>query len=253
MSSARRPLELGECSPPQHVSTSGTQRLRNSPARDSRACQYARCGVLRVCSRRARFSWRLLSPAPRAYIALESLTKLPVCSLRNRASGAPTKRVVTMMPIGVPRVPYRTPGENSWQWVDLWNCLYRERIIFVGQGINEELGNQARSPGRATALSVERAGRCGPAAASSSIMWHGLDCSCASRRGGWVPLERCVCDLPTRTKRHSLWARCSSSTASTRRTCSSTLTPWRAAPPFPYLSALSKPLFASGHPFFSVP
>lgn len=50
-----------------------------------------------------------------------------------------------MMPIGVPRVPYRTPGENSWQWVDLWNCLYRERIIFIGQGINEELGNQVRA------------------------------------------------------------------------------------------------------------
>ena len=38
-----------------------------------------------------------------------------------------------MMPIGVPRVPYKTPGEGGWQWVDLWNCLYRERIIFVGQ------------------------------------------------------------------------------------------------------------------------
>ena len=62
-----------------------------------------------------------------------------------RRSGAPVRRAVTMMPIGVPRVPYRTPGENSWQWVDLWNCLYRERIIFVGQGITEELGNQARS------------------------------------------------------------------------------------------------------------
>lgn len=47
-----------------------------------------------------------------------------------------------MMPIGVPRVPYRTPNENSWQWVDIWNCLYRERIIFIGQAINEELGNQ---------------------------------------------------------------------------------------------------------------
>ena len=47
-----------------------------------------------------------------------------------------------MMPIGVPRVPYKTPGEGGWQWVDLWNCLYRERIIFVGQAITEELGNQ---------------------------------------------------------------------------------------------------------------
>ena len=52
-----------------------------------------------------------------------------------------------MMPIGVPRVPYRTPSENSWQWVDIWNCLYRERIIFVGQAITEDLGNQARPRG----------------------------------------------------------------------------------------------------------
>jgi len=51
-------------------------------------------------------------------------------------------RKVTKMPVAVPRVPYRTPQEGNWQWVDLWNCLYRERIIFVGQGITAELGNQ---------------------------------------------------------------------------------------------------------------
>jgi ATP-dependent Clp protease protease subunit len=61
---------------------------------------------------------------------------------RARCSGAATRRSVTMMPIGVPRVPYRTPAENSWQWVDIWNCLYRERIIFISAAINEELGNQ---------------------------------------------------------------------------------------------------------------
>lgn len=46
------------------------------------------------------------------------------------------------MPIGVPRVPYRTPKEGGWQWVDIWNCLYRERIIFLGKAIDEETGNQ---------------------------------------------------------------------------------------------------------------
>ncbi|MCO5572288.1 hypothetical protein L7F22_026041 [Adiantum nelumboides] len=49
---------------------------------------------------------------------------------------------VTMMPIGTPKVPYRTPGEGGWQWVDIWNVLYRERIIFLGQYIDEEFGNQ---------------------------------------------------------------------------------------------------------------
>jgi len=62
---------------------------------------------------------------------------------RTRAGfGSAARRLVTKMPVAVPRVPYRTPQEGNWQWVDLWNCLYRERIIFVGQGITEELGNQ---------------------------------------------------------------------------------------------------------------
>ncbi|KAJ0429110.1 putative endopeptidase Clp [Helianthus annuus] len=47
-----------------------------------------------------------------------------------------------MMPIGTPRVPYRVPGEGTWQWVDLWNALYRERVIFIGQNIDEEFSNQ---------------------------------------------------------------------------------------------------------------
>jgi len=64
------------------------------------------------------------------------------CRAAKVSGSAPVRKAVTMMPIGVPRVPYKTPGENSWQWVDIWNCLYRERIIFIGQQIDEELGNQ---------------------------------------------------------------------------------------------------------------
>ena len=55
---------------------------------------------------------------------------------------APRRQVTRMMPIGVPRVPYRTPREGGWQWVDIWNCLYRERIIFLSKPVDEELGNQ---------------------------------------------------------------------------------------------------------------
>lgn len=47
-----------------------------------------------------------------------------------------------MMPIGVPRVPYRTPQSGGWVWVDIWNCLYRERIIFLSKAVDDELGNQ---------------------------------------------------------------------------------------------------------------
>ena len=63
-------------------------------------------------------------------------------SARGFRAGAGARRLVTKMPVAVPRVPYRTPQEGNWQWVDLWNCLYRERILFVGQGVTEELGNQ---------------------------------------------------------------------------------------------------------------
>jgi ATP-dependent Clp protease, protease subunit len=46
-----------------------------------------------------------------------------------------------MMPIGVPRVPYR--GRNNvWQWIDIWNCLYQERIVFIPKAVDDELGNQ---------------------------------------------------------------------------------------------------------------
>lgn len=47
-----------------------------------------------------------------------------------------------MMPIGVPKVPFRTPREGGWQWIDLWNCMYRERLIFLSKPVDDELGNQ---------------------------------------------------------------------------------------------------------------
>ena len=47
-----------------------------------------------------------------------------------------------MMPIVTPKVPYRTPGEGTWQWVDLWNAMYQERVFFIGQNIDEEFSNQ---------------------------------------------------------------------------------------------------------------
>ena len=42
-----------------------------------------------------------------------------------RHSSGPHRQVTRMMPIGVPRVPYRTPQSGGWQWVDIWNCLVR--------------------------------------------------------------------------------------------------------------------------------
>jgi hypothetical protein len=49
---------------------------------------------------------------------------------------------LVMMPIGVPKVAYRVPGSASADWVDIYNRLYRERIIFLGQEIDDDYANQ---------------------------------------------------------------------------------------------------------------
>nr|YP_009177890.1 clp protease proteolytic subunit [Brassica juncea]YP_009564600.1 ATP-dependent Clp protease proteolytic subunit [Brassica oleracea]AKM97942.1 ClpP [Brassica oleracea var. capitata]ASY93386.1 ClpP [Brassica rapa]ASY93473.1 ClpP [Brassica rapa subsp. chinensis]ASY94082.1 ClpP [Brassica oleracea var. botrytis]ASY94169.1 ClpP [Brassica oleracea var. gongylodes]ASY94256.1 ClpP [Brassica oleracea var. italica]ASY94778.1 ClpP [Brassica juncea subsp. integrifolia] len=47
------------------------------------------------------------------------------------------------MPIGVPKVPFRSPGEGDTSWVDiLINRLYRERLFFLGQEVDTEISNQ---------------------------------------------------------------------------------------------------------------
>lgn len=43
----------------------------------------------------------------------------------------PARGRITMMPIGTPRVPYRVPGEGTWQWVDLWNALVSRYLFFL--------------------------------------------------------------------------------------------------------------------------
>ncbi|MEM9543247.1 MAG: ATP-dependent Clp protease proteolytic subunit [Cyanobacteria bacterium P01_E01_bin.42] len=46
------------------------------------------------------------------------------------------------MPIGVPRVPYQMPGQPYADWINIYDRLYRERIIFLGRGVNDSLANQ---------------------------------------------------------------------------------------------------------------
>nr|QWE50077.1 clp protease proteolytic subunit [Averrhoa bilimbi] len=45
------------------------------------------------------------------------------------------------MPIGVPKVPFRSPGYRGRSWIDI-NRLYRERLLFLGQGVDSEISNQ---------------------------------------------------------------------------------------------------------------
>ncbi|NES25122.1 MAG: ATP-dependent Clp protease proteolytic subunit [Symploca sp. SIO3E6] len=46
------------------------------------------------------------------------------------------------MPIGVPKVPYQMPGSQYTEWIDIYNRLYRERIIFLGKDVDDEIANQ---------------------------------------------------------------------------------------------------------------
>ena len=61
------------------------------------------------------------------------------------------------MPIGIPKVAYRLPGDASPQWVDLYNRMYRERVLFLGSGLDDELANQLN--GIMLYLSAEDASR----------------------------------------------------------------------------------------------
>ena len=60
----------------------------------------------------------------------------------SRTTGQGRQQSITMMPIGVPKVAYRVPGSQQADWVDIYNRLYRERIIFLGSEIDDELANQ---------------------------------------------------------------------------------------------------------------
>nr|YP_009628186.1 ATP-dependent Clp protease proteolytic subunit [Clinacanthus nutans]QBO26916.1 ATP-dependent Clp protease proteolytic subunit [Clinacanthus nutans] len=46
------------------------------------------------------------------------------------------------MPIGVPKVPLRIPGDDDASWVDIYNRLYQERLLFLGQEVDSEISNQ---------------------------------------------------------------------------------------------------------------
>ena len=46
------------------------------------------------------------------------------------------------MPIGIPKVPYQMPGQTYSDWISIYDRLYRERIIFLGRGVNDGIANQ---------------------------------------------------------------------------------------------------------------
>lgn len=88
-------------------------------------------------------SWAPTKP-PHSAAACRTATlrSQPRSSARNVAVPAIGRAGGRAFPIGVPQVPYRNSRDGMWQWIDIWNCLYRDRIIFLYQAIDEELGNQ---------------------------------------------------------------------------------------------------------------
>ncbi|GAA6618335.1 ATP-dependent Clp protease proteolytic subunit [Scytonema sp. NUACC26] len=45
------------------------------------------------------------------------------------------------MPIGVPRVPYRFPGEPYTQWINIYERLALERIVFLSGEVTDGMAN----------------------------------------------------------------------------------------------------------------
>ncbi|MCS6960226.1 MAG: ATP-dependent Clp protease proteolytic subunit [Pseudanabaenaceae cyanobacterium SKYGB_i_bin29] len=45
------------------------------------------------------------------------------------------------MPIGIPKVPYRYPGDSFTQWISIYERLSLERIIFISGEVTDGLAN----------------------------------------------------------------------------------------------------------------
>jgi len=59
------------------------------------------------------------------------------------SSGARARAsVVRMNSLGVPKVAYRIPGAPNAEWIDIYNRLYRERIVFLGRDIDDQVANE---------------------------------------------------------------------------------------------------------------
>lgn len=59
----------------------------------------------------------------------------------SNARGASRIGSLRMMPKATPRVPYKYPGMQDPSWIDVYNRMYRERIMFLKQGINDDFAN----------------------------------------------------------------------------------------------------------------
>jgi hypothetical protein len=86
----------------------------------------------------------VMAPLSKNLITLASISTMYDTTERSCSSSSNSHRqgTITMMPIGVPKVAYRAPRSQQADWVDIYNRLYRERIIFLRSEIDDELANQ---------------------------------------------------------------------------------------------------------------
>nr|QXM16236.1 ATP-dependent Clp protease proteolytic subunit [Hedysarum polybotrys] len=45
------------------------------------------------------------------------------------------------MPIGIPKVPFFSPGDDDSSWGELYNLVYRSRVLVLGEEITHETAN----------------------------------------------------------------------------------------------------------------
>jgi len=63
-------------------------------------------------------------------------TSTTSCNRRRGRGGG-----IVMMPNGPPQVPYKAKGTDYWQFVDIYQRLSMDRVILVGNFIDEEVAN----------------------------------------------------------------------------------------------------------------
>jgi len=60
---------------------------------------------------------------------------------QSRRSAGPRRKVTTMMPVSVPKVLMRPPGQRQSEWVDLWEAYTYSKVVFIKEAITEEVAN----------------------------------------------------------------------------------------------------------------
>jgi len=68
-------------------------------------------------------------------------TGLLQAGLRPPTHPAARGGAISMMPSSTPKVPYKYPGMENPVWVNVYNRMYRERIMFLSQYVEDDLAN----------------------------------------------------------------------------------------------------------------